>query len=60
MNCEDLESLRFVASLVAMHAIITKAPLAEDSDLPNMVASGAVDYADCLLDQLYGDDSSEG
>lgn len=60
MNSEDLESMRFVAALVAMHAIITKAPLEEDSELPTLIASGAADYADQLITALYGDDSQQG
>ena len=52
--------MRFVAALVAMHAIITKAPLEEDSELPTLIASGAADYADQLITALYGDDSQQG
>ena len=60
MNSEDIESMRFMASLVAMHAIITKAPLAEDSNMPSMVASGAVDYANELIEELYSPDRQKG
>ena len=60
MKAEDHESMRFIAALVAMRAIIMKVPAEADSDLPRAVTAGAVDYADNLLAQLYGDDSTEG
>jgi hypothetical protein len=57
---EEMESKYFLACLVAMHAICNKVPVQENADLPNAVAAGATDYANSLMEAVYGDNWKQG
>ncbi len=53
---EEMESKYFLACLVAMHAICNKVPVQP----PNAVAAGATDYANSLMEAVYGDNWKQG
>lgn len=58
---EGREKQYFLACLLAMHAIVNKLPPAEDSiDFPEAAAAGATDYANALMEAVYGDDWKQG